>query len=302
MAGSFGTREFPVILDITQRVQRIAWRVGTDILLVRLTAQIRQPALPTVRVISNGAYNGDGFVNSIDVHDDKQPAPVIVFPKLSADMRAHTLVFNRPPIQKFNVGETFNVFTGLIIFNIRRIKSFNGFVDNSYQLQFTFPPSHVTHSTGLSHYAFTTFGLLNDWEIAKAFPFTTGVIIDAEGHTALSGNIRLFGTTTERGLFLSRNGEWFSHDEPSTDDIADLFGWEMEAWSFQVRTEFPVNAQYRPTFGTHGVGNDGQPTLIDEAKGHGFDHDHATVDHPLAEKTVTINLNTKSMSFTMVKT
>jgi hypothetical protein len=289
---AFGTKERPVILDISQLIERVNWVLGKNFLVLRINAKMRKGHTPTASVIvSDGAYTGEVFTTTINEHDDNVPFPAISLPKISKAMFAHTIEFNKsPPLKKAD--ETFNDYTQLIFLNLRRLKSFRDFKDDNYQIKISFPAGVHRRSPTTLYYAFFNFGTL-DWELAKAFPlhaipffYTVKERDDNTPH--IGSNIQLLNDAADRALFLTLNPEWGSHDEPDFEIISDAFQWEVEGWTFKGRDEFPVNlVNYTFSFDT----NDSK------TKGHG----KITTPPIAAAATVTIRVNFKTLSLELTK-
>jgi hypothetical protein len=290
---AFGSKERPVILDISQLIERVNWIVAKTFLVLRVDAKIRIPHTPSVSIIvSDGAYTGDAFANTINQHDAKVPFPAISLPKISKDMFAHTIEFNKsPPIKKAEA-ETLNHYTQLIFVNLRRLKTFNGFTSDNYQIKISFPAGEHRRVATTLYYAFFNFGTL-DWELAKAFPlhaipffYTVKERDDNTPH--IGSNIQLLNDAADRALFLTLNPEWGSHDEPDFEIKDDSFQWEVEGWTFKGRDEFPVNlTNYTLAFDT----NDSK------TKGHG----KITTPPVAAAATVTIRVNLKTLTLELTK-
>jgi len=297
----FGKKERPLILDVSQLARRVQWITGPDILMLRIYCQILNPNTPTATLVQPMAYNGEVFVTAIHDYDDHTPPPTVELPTINAAMIAHSLDWNKAPLKEPSANEGFRLFTALIFFNLRVIKRemVSPPVDNTYEIKVQLPASVRKTQPETLFIAYWNFGTLN-YEAAKAFPlsipvFYTQAMVD-NNTPAISGNIQFFATSADRDFFISIQPDpWGATEDTTNIEKSDLFQWEVEAWTFKRRKEFPVDPDdfYAPTFEWEGD---------EKTKGHELIADGAYTDNMvLPARTVTIRANFKTLAMTMEK-
>lgn len=294
LSGNFGTRKRPATLDFGQIIARIEWALGPSILMLHFEAssEVHPPRTIDVSAIGIGTISSV-FDNPIHIHDNfNNPVPTVVNP-MSLGMVSHTLVWNRAP--KKPGGGSDNVFEwkAVLFLNIGRIKTFYDIEepDNHYDIVVRFPASEKTTETGVILYAFAdVFG----WEYHFSHPQVTGAIIDDHGTFGIVGTVQVFGSETARSDFLGWNSgslpPWVAHDEPASGDVYDRFAWQLRAYTFKRRKDFPLKSDtLLPDFSLSD----------DKAKDAKSDNAHATVDVQIPAITVTVTVNTKTLALTM---
>lgn len=298
----FGTKSKPVILDISQVIRRVGWITGPNILMLRIFAMIRNTEpQPNVRLEQPIGWNGDAYVKVIHDHDDFVPVPIITLPTVNAAMIAHSLDWNKEPLKDPSANETFDIYTALIFFNLAVIKRemVSPPMDNKYEIKVHFPGSKKKSEPFTMYIAYFNFGTL-DYEVAKAYPLGALPLFftqeQKDNNTpVLSGNIQIFPTAEARNNFITLNPGMGSHEEVVPQEISDLFQWEIEAWTFKRRKEFPVDdeAFYIPTFDWQGD---------EKTKGHKILAEGAYTDSmTLPARTITITAEFKELTLEMTK-
>jgi hypothetical protein len=284
----------PWRLDPLKNIVGVGWRGGANILMLHFAVNVRDH---TPRPISMQPFAlesvSDIFTDPIHIHDAHLPTPTVVNP-INAAMIAHSFVWNRTPLKPGLSVDLGYKWKAVLFLNLGRIKSLSAIVHpETYDVVINFPASEKRTETGVILYAFTTFGVEDNWEQAKAsapHPFSA-VQYEVGGPFTVVGNIQVFGNTAERALFLSLNGDWFSHDEPATGDIFDLLDWEVKAYTYKGRKTFPLKTDTL------------DPDYPVDEKQIGFkvEHDHATVDVQIPSRTVTFTVNLKTLTLNSLK-
>lgn len=282
----------PWRLDPLKRIVSVGWSGGKTLMLhFAVNVSDHSPRSIPLQAFALDSVP-DVFNDPIHIHDAHLPVPIIVNPINSA-MISHSFVWNRTPVKPGLSGDLRYKWKAVLFLNLAKIKTLAAVVHpETYDVVINFPASEKRTETGVILYAFTTFGVEDDWEAAKAaapHPFSA-VQYEVGGPFTVVGNIQVFGNTAERALFLSLNGDWFSHDEPSSGDIFDLLDWEVKAYTYKVRKNFSLNASLDPTY----------PADANQI-GFKVEHDHATVDVQIPARTVTFTVNLKTLTLTSLK-
>ena len=287
----------PWRLDPLKRIVGVGWGSG-NVLVLRIETRVNNHA-PRLTTIEDLQFTGsliDAYAETINEHDDHVPAPDIVNP-IDGDMRAHTLMWNRPPYKLDTAGaESPHTWKAIVFLNLSRLRSFLDTSDPEYVFTIHFPASEHQVSSGTVHYAFTTFGIEDDWAAAQAtFPHpTSGAIVDAEGHVAVVSNILAFGTAAARDQFIDWNGgvgaQFFPHDEVLPDsDLNDGLQWTVRGRTYKKRNDFPTDEENAP--------------LWDEATATGVAEEHAesVIATPIPAHVVTVTVNVDTLEISMTK-
>jgi hypothetical protein len=285
----------PWRLDPLKNIVNVGWKGAANILMIHVSVNVQLHAPRSVPVQPLRLSNvPDVFGDPIRQNDDHIPAPVIVDP-ISSDMLAHSYLWNKTPVKPGANSDLQYRWRAVLFLNLGKIKTLEALSTpekESYTVTLIFPASEKNTETGIILNAFTTFGVENDWEAAKAsapHPISDVQFV-VDGPRTLVGNILTFGSQAERATFLSLNGEWFSHDEPASGNTWDLLDWEVKAYTYQQRKTFPLNDSLDPTYAP-------------DAKQIAFQvqHDHATVDVQIPARTVTFTINLNSLAMTSTK-
>jgi hypothetical protein len=291
--GIFGTRKSPATLDISQIIRKVEWATGPNVLLIHfdVNTSLHEPRAIPVQPFAVDAIS-NVFNDPINIHDTHTPTPTIVNP-MSADMTAHTLVWNRAPRKPAAGVDLVYNWKAALFLNLGKIRFLGSVTDlEHYEVVVRFPASEKKTESGVILNAFTTFGVVNDWEAAKASsPHPISDIINEDLSHSLVGNILVFGNTAERAAFLARNGDWFSHDEPATGETFDLLDWDLKAYTFKKRKDFKLKDDLSP-----------DPSILD-ATFINFKEEraHATFAVQIPAFTVTLTINLKTLSMTSKK-
>lgn len=295
MAGTFGTKEFPVILDISQLIERVAWITGPDILMVRVKAKIRTGGVITTTIEQPIAYNGDLFASAIHDHDAFVPTPIIQLPTINKDMIAHSLDWNKPPLKKTDEGGL--TWFALLFFNLRTLNKARTPKLPDYEIKVRFQGSTKKTLPETIYWAYAD-PFANPFEYYNDHPTTTGAIVDGFGHFSTVVSPKAFSTSGERNTFIGWNAgslpPWVAFDQAITNEQNDMFQWEVEGWAFKRRKEFPVNtSDFKPSFAWE---------TDDKTKDYHKDSAGAFAENDvLPAYTVTIRVNLKTLKFTLTK-
>jgi hypothetical protein len=285
----------PWRLDPLKNIVGVGWRGGANILLLHfaVNVSVHEPYPITVQPSALDLVS-NVFDNTIHQHDAHLPIPVIASPTINAAMIAHSYLWNRAPLKPGLGVDLRYMWKAVLFLNLAKIKTLPAVVrPETYDVVVAFPASEKKPVTGIILYAFTTFGVEDDWEAAKAsapHPISDVQFVLDGPHT-LVGNILTFGNPAERAQFLALNGEWFSHDEPATGDTFDLLDWEVKAYTYKGRKTFPLKADTL------------EPDYPVDEKQISFQvqHDHATFDVQIPARTVTFTVNLKTLTMTSLK-
>jgi hypothetical protein len=283
----------PWRLDPLKKIVEVGWRSGADILMLHfmVNTHVHEPHPVSVQPFRLDQI-ANAFDNPIHQHDNHVPTPVIADP-LGSDMLAHSYVWNRVPVKPSLGVDLMYAWRAVLFFNLAKIKTLETIVrPEAYDIVVSLPASEKKTETGIGLYAFTTFGLVNDWEAAKAsapHPISD-VRFELDGPHTLVGNILVFGNEAERSTFLSLNGDWFTHNEPLSGDTFDLLDWEIKGYTYRKRKTFPLNDSLDPTYPADEKQIDFQ-----------VQHEHATVAVQIPARTVTFTVNLKTLALTSTK-
>jgi hypothetical protein len=290
--GNFGLKKKPATLDFSGIIQKVEWILGPDILVLQFDWRMGLfgQTFGATSLSALGLSTIDPFAQIINEHDDFVPVPSIVNP-MSKPMVAHTLAFNRPPFKRSGI-EAAPHWKAILFFNLAHIKSFEDLTDPTYQITITTPPSRIIHETGFVHWIYyDPFG--NPFEYYQAHPSTSGIVIDAEGHTAVFLFPAAIPTIEARDLYLSLNAGSLpplrSFEEPTSSDRSDGFGWRIDAKTYRRRKDFPLGSELAPLWD------------VAEAKSSAFLSEQAVISTSFPARTVTVTVNFKTLAISMRK-
>jgi hypothetical protein len=290
--GNFGLKSKPATLDFSGIITKVEWILGPDILVLQFDWRMGlvSQTFDATDLSGLGLSTIDPFAQIINQHDDHVPVPLIGNP-MSKEMVAHTLAFNRPPSKKGGVESGLH-WKAILFFNLRAIKAVEGLRDPTYEITIHTPASKIIHETGFVHWIYyDPFG--NPFEYYQAHPFTSGIQIDAEGHTAVFLFPAAIPTIEARDLYLSLNAGSLpplrSYEEPTSSDRSNGFGWRIDASTYRRRKDFPLGAELAPQWN------------VSEAKSSSFLSEQSLIGTSFPTRTVTVTVNFKTLAVSMKK-
>jgi hypothetical protein len=159
----------PWRLDPLKKIVGVVWG-GGNVLVLHIQTRVTShtPRLTTIEDLQFTGLLIDAYAETINEHDDHVPLPDIVNP-MDGDMRAHTFMCNRPPYKLDTAGdESSHTWKAIVFLNLSCIRSLLDISDPEYVFTIQFPASEHHVSSGTTYYAFTTFGVEDDWAAAQA--------------------------------------------------------------------------------------------------------------------------------------
>jgi hypothetical protein len=292
---AYGTKKRPVVLDFAQILRKVEWILGPNIAMIHFDVNCQLHTPHAVPLSAIGVSLADVFTSTaINIHDDFLTVPTPTNP-VTPEMAAHTLAWNRAP-RKPSAGSDLQYRWKAVLFlNLGRIKSFRDIQDPTFDVVVNFPASEKKTESGFIHYAYFNFGTLS-FAIAKAFPLYAVPVFFTEEQRdnntpVITGNIQLFGSVAERDHFITLQPDpWGAQEEPATGDTFDLLDWEVKAYTYKKRKDFPLNNDLNPTY------------AVDEKQiAFQVQHDHATLAVQIPARTVTFTINLKTLTMTSKK-
>ena len=284
----------PWRLDPLKRIVGVGWGSG-NVLVLRIETRVNNHA-PRLTTIEDLQFTGsliDAYAETINKHDDHLPSPDIVNP-MDGDMRAHTLMWNRPPYKRDTAGaESPHTWKAIVLLNLSRLRSFLDPSDPEYAFTIHFPASEHHTEGGAVYWAFADpFG--NPFEYYLEHPATTGAVIDADGHTGIVNSPIAFGGDAERAAFLGWNAgslpQWHTFDEALPEsDLNDGLGWKVLGRTYKKRNDFPTDEENAPLWD--------EEAAIDVAE----EQAQSLIATPISAYVVTVTVNLDTLEITMMK-
>jgi hypothetical protein len=284
----------PWRLDPLKKIVGVGWG-GGNVLVLRIETRVNDhtPRLTTLEDLQFTDSLIDAYAEAINQHDDHVPAPDIVNP-MDGDMRAHTLMWNRPPYKLDTAGdESSHTWKAIVFLNLSRVRSFLDTSDPEYVFTVHFPASEHHTEGGTVYWAFADpFG--NPFEYYLEHPTTTGAVVDADDHTGVVNTPIAFGSESERAAFLGWNAgslpPWHTFDEPSPEsDLNDALQWDVWGGTYKKRNDFPTDEERAPLWD--------EDTAIAVAE----EHAESVIATPIPTYVVTVTLNLDTLEILMAK-
>jgi hypothetical protein len=245
----------PWRLDPLKNIVNVGWG-KQDILVLQIDQTlgiVHAPDLISFESLGFTSSVVDAFQSQIKEPDTFVPVPDIVDP-VSKEMMSHLFMWSKP-VYKLNTSDGYT-WRALVFLNIGKIRGALPAIvpaRTSWEFTLQFPASRRVTTADTLYWIWQNNFYANFFD-AKEHPFTTGVVIDAEGHVAVLSIpfIPSPNSAARRDEILGYNAgslpPFLSFDEAISDDVSDNLRYTVTARTYRSLKKFPASATNLPSW------------------------------------------------------